>query len=183
MAWRPLVHSRRGGVGRGAARPVPGCCLCCHGCSACCCSPPILYSRRCTCPLPTTISCSPPVDWLAELPHHVHRRPGVLDLGREQCVLRPARRAPRSGRRAGPGVAPAYASAGYGCLPHAHRPARARSPVASTIIFIAMFDPDNGLINALLQQVGLPTVGWLTDPTWSKPALILLSLWGSAPAP
>jgi multiple sugar transport system permease protein len=51
-------------------------------------------------------------------------------------------------------------------------------PVASTIIFIAMFDPDNGLINALLQQVGLPTVGWLTDPTWSKPALILLSLWG-----
>ena len=41
-----------------------------------------------------------------------------------------------------------------------------------------MFDPDNGLINALLQQVGLPTVGWLTDPTWSKPALILLSLWG-----
>jgi multiple sugar transport system permease protein len=50
--------------------------------------------------------------------------------------------------------------------------------VASTIIFIAMFDTDNGLINALLQQVGLPTVGWLTDPTWSKPALILLSLWG-----
>src|SRR5437773_180269 len=51
-------------------------------------------------------------------------------------------------------------------------------PVASTIIFIAMFDPANGLINALLQQVSLPTVGWLTDPTWSKPALILLSLWG-----
>jgi len=51
-------------------------------------------------------------------------------------------------------------------------------PVASTIIFIAMFDPDNGLINAMLQTVGLPAVGWLTDPTWSKPALILLSLWG-----
>src|SRR4029450_1793867 len=51
-------------------------------------------------------------------------------------------------------------------------------PVASTIIFIAMFEPDNGLINTLLQTVGLPAVGWLTDPTWSKPALILLSLWG-----
>src|ERR671930_2527481 len=51
-------------------------------------------------------------------------------------------------------------------------------PVASTIIFIAMFDPDNGLINTLLQQVGLPTVGWLPDPTWTKPALIILSLWG-----
>src|SRR5713101_397723 len=34
-------------------------------------------------------------------------------------------------------------------------------PVVSTIIFIALFDPDNGLINALLQEVGLPTVGWL----------------------
>src|SRR5262249_45409874 len=43
-------------------------------------------------------------------------------------------------------------------------------PVASTIVFMAMFDPDNGLMNALLQTVGLPTVGWLTDPTWSKPA-------------
>src|SRR5919198_42517 len=51
-------------------------------------------------------------------------------------------------------------------------------PVASTIVFIAMFDPDSGLINTLLQQVGLPAVGWLTDPTWAKPALIILSLWG-----
>src|ERR671933_338902 len=31
---------------------------------------------------------------------------------------------------------------------------------------------------ALLQTARLPTVGWLTDPTWSKPALIILSLWG-----
>jgi hypothetical protein len=46
-------------------------------------------------------------------------------------------------------------------------------PVASTIIFIAMFDPDNGLINALLRQVGLPTVGWLTDPTWANRRLLL----------
>ncbi len=51
-------------------------------------------------------------------------------------------------------------------------------PVASTIIFIVLFDPDNGPINALLQQLRLPSVGWLTDPTWSKPALVILSLWG-----
>ena len=38
--------------------------------------------------------------------------------------------------------------------------------------------PITGSSTPLLQQVGLPTVGWLTDPTWSKPALILLSLWG-----
>jgi len=51
-------------------------------------------------------------------------------------------------------------------------------PVVSTIIFIAMFDPDGGLINAVLQQMGMPTLGWLNDPTWSKPILVLLSLWG-----
>jgi multiple sugar transport system permease protein len=51
-------------------------------------------------------------------------------------------------------------------------------PVASAIIFISMFDPDGGLINAVLQQVGLPGLGWLHDPTWSKPALVIMSLWG-----
>jgi len=50
-------------------------------------------------------------------------------------------------------------------------------PVASTIIFILMFSPTNGLINAVLGKLGLPQPGWLTDPTWSKPAIILLSLW------
>jgi multiple sugar transport system permease protein len=51
-------------------------------------------------------------------------------------------------------------------------------PVVSTIIFIGMFDPEGGLINAILQQVGLPALGWLNDPTWAKPALIMMSLWG-----
>lgn len=50
-------------------------------------------------------------------------------------------------------------------------------PVASTIIFILMFSPTNGLINVVLGKLGLPQPGWLTDPTWSKPAIILLSLW------
>jgi ABC-type sugar transport system permease subunit len=51
-------------------------------------------------------------------------------------------------------------------------------PVASTIIFISMFDSEAGPINAALQQVGLPALGWLDDPTWSKPALVIMSLWG-----
>lgn len=50
-------------------------------------------------------------------------------------------------------------------------------PVVATIVFILMFSPNSGLINALLQAVGLPTPGWLTDPLWSKPTLIILSLW------
>ncbi len=51
-------------------------------------------------------------------------------------------------------------------------------PVAGTIVFILLLDPSNGLINVLLGRLGIPTPGWLADPMWSKPALILLSLWG-----
>ncbi|MGH2549378.1 MAG: carbohydrate ABC transporter permease [Thermomicrobiales bacterium] len=50
-------------------------------------------------------------------------------------------------------------------------------PVAGAITFILLFDPSSGLINQALEFVGLPTVGWLTDPAWSKPAMIILSLW------
>ncbi|HEY8456762.1 MAG TPA: sugar ABC transporter permease [Actinopolymorphaceae bacterium] len=51
-------------------------------------------------------------------------------------------------------------------------------PVVSTIVFMLLFSPDSGLVNTLLRSVGLPTPGWLTDPAWSKPTLIILSLWG-----
>jgi multiple sugar transport system permease protein len=51
-------------------------------------------------------------------------------------------------------------------------------PVAATIVFVLLFEPNVGLINTVLGWIGLPTPGWLVDPQWSKPALILLSLWG-----
>jgi multiple sugar transport system permease protein len=50
-------------------------------------------------------------------------------------------------------------------------------PVASTIIFVLLMNPQNGLLNVLLGSFGLPKPGWLTDPNWSKPALIIMSLW------
>ncbi|MEQ4203845.1 sugar ABC transporter permease [Actinopolymorpha sp. B17G11] len=50
-------------------------------------------------------------------------------------------------------------------------------PVVSTIIFMLMFSPESGLVNTALRTVGLPTPGWLTDPAWSKPTLVILSLW------
>ncbi len=51
-------------------------------------------------------------------------------------------------------------------------------PVAGTIIFIIMFQPNGGLINAILGFFGIRGPAWFTDPNWSKPGLILLSLWG-----
>ena len=35
----------------------------------------------------------------------------------------------------------------------------------------------NGLINGLLRSVGLPGPNWLTDPSWIKPAIVIMSLW------
>ena len=50
-------------------------------------------------------------------------------------------------------------------------------PVAGTITFMILFDPTNGLINIVLEALGLPVPGWFLDPLWAKPALIIMSLW------
>lgn len=51
-------------------------------------------------------------------------------------------------------------------------------PIVSTMVFVLMFSPDGGLINAILESLHLPTPGWFTDPSWSKNTLILMNLWG-----
>jgi multiple sugar transport system permease protein len=50
--------------------------------------------------------------------------------------------------------------------------------VAYTALWIWILNADYGLINLLLRQVGIHGPRWLGDPTWAKPALILMSLWG-----
>lgn len=51
--------------------------------------------------------------------------------------------------------------------------------VASSILWIWIFNPQQGLFNAFLGALGLPGPSWLQDPLWSKPALILMLLWGA----
>ncbi|MCR4401242.1 MAG: sugar ABC transporter permease [Firmicutes bacterium] len=50
--------------------------------------------------------------------------------------------------------------------------------VASSILWIWLFNPQHGLVNRLLSVVGVKGPLWLADPVWSKPALILMGLWG-----
>ncbi|WP_225442541.1 carbohydrate ABC transporter permease [Paenibacillus lycopersici] len=50
--------------------------------------------------------------------------------------------------------------------------------VASSVLWLWLFDPQFGLINSMLNAVGLAGPGWLVDPSWSKPALIVMGLWG-----
>lgn len=49
--------------------------------------------------------------------------------------------------------------------------------VAMAQVWIVAFDQDYGLVNHLLNLVGLPDVGWLTSTVWAKPTLALLFLW------
>jgi multiple sugar transport system permease protein len=52
------------------------------------------------------------------------------------------------------------------------------SGVAVSLLWIWLFNPQFGLINHLLRSIGLPGPGWLVDEAWSKPAFILMSIWG-----
>ena len=62
--------------------------------------------------------------------------------------------------------------------------------VASSVLWRWLFNPQTGAVNAVLRPIlaaahtyipGFPELtapGWLADPTWSKPAIILWSVWG-----
>lgn len=51
-------------------------------------------------------------------------------------------------------------------------------PVAATMAFAFLLNPGTGPVNVVLGKLGLPEPGWFNDPTWSKPALTLLAVWG-----
>lgn len=51
--------------------------------------------------------------------------------------------------------------------------------VASSVLWLWVLNPEGGLINSLLHQFfGIDGPGWIADERWSKPSLILMSLWG-----
>lgn len=51
--------------------------------------------------------------------------------------------------------------------------------VATAILWVWILNPEYGLLNSMIAKIGLPTPGWLSDPNWSKPALILVGIWGT----
>ncbi|MGA8246472.1 MAG: sugar ABC transporter permease [Nocardioides sp.] len=51
-------------------------------------------------------------------------------------------------------------------------------PVAATLAFVFLLNPGTGPTNSVLGRLGLPQPGWFNDPTWAKPALAMLAVWG-----
>src|SRR3954467_11940821 len=52
-------------------------------------------------------------------------------------------------------------------------------PVAATLGFVFLLNPATGPVNTILGDVGVANPPlWFNSPSWSKPALVLLALWG-----
>ncbi len=49
--------------------------------------------------------------------------------------------------------------------------------VATSILWMWVFNPEYGLINAVLAEFDIYGPGWLTDPDLAKPSLILMGVW------
>lgn len=50
--------------------------------------------------------------------------------------------------------------------------------VGTYFLWMLLLDPANGLVNSALALIGIKGPAWLTDPNWTKPAIILMHLWG-----
>jgi multiple sugar transport system permease protein len=51
--------------------------------------------------------------------------------------------------------------------------------VASASLWLYLLQPQWGLVNGLLELFGIEGPGWLASEIWSKPAIILMMIWGS----
>ncbi|MBC8140316.1 MAG: sugar ABC transporter permease [Armatimonadetes bacterium] len=49
--------------------------------------------------------------------------------------------------------------------------------VATSVVFLWLFNPEIGLINRLLRAIGVTGPEWLQSPTTALPSLVLLSVW------
>ncbi len=51
--------------------------------------------------------------------------------------------------------------------------------VASSVLWIWILNPQYGLLNSFLGKLGLYQPAWLTDPSLTKPSLIMMDVWRS----
>lgn len=52
------------------------------------------------------------------------------------------------------------------------------SGVAVSLVMAWIFNADNGIANAALEELGLPRIGWLSSPDWAMVTLVLAVVWG-----
>jgi multiple sugar transport system permease protein len=50
--------------------------------------------------------------------------------------------------------------------------------VAAAVVWSYVLNPQYGIVNSMLHIISIDGPGWLNSPYWSKPAFVLISLWG-----
>lgn len=50
--------------------------------------------------------------------------------------------------------------------------------VGTYFLWMLLLNPSNGLVNTILGVIGIKGPAWLTDPNWTKPAIVVMHLWG-----
>lgn len=51
------------------------------------------------------------------------------------------------------------------------------SVAAASVFWLYLFHPSIGLLNILLEGIGLKGIGWLTDPTWALIGISITTIW------
>jgi multiple sugar transport system permease protein len=54
--------------------------------------------------------------------------------------------------------------------------------VASSVLWLWMYNGQSGIINTGLRVVGITGPAWLGDPAWAKPAIVIMAAWGAGNA-
>jgi multiple sugar transport system permease protein len=50
--------------------------------------------------------------------------------------------------------------------------------VSLAVLWLWVLNGEHGVLNAVLSKVGINGPNWLSDPAWSKPAMVVMSVWG-----
>ncbi|ALS29077.1 spermidine/putrescine ABC transporter permease [Paenibacillus sp. 32O-W] len=51
--------------------------------------------------------------------------------------------------------------------------------VAGSLLWMWLLNSQYGLVNMLLEYVGIVGPNWLVDPDWTKPSIVLMGFWGT----
>jgi multiple sugar transport system permease protein len=54
--------------------------------------------------------------------------------------------------------------------------------VSLAVLWLWVLNGEHGVLNALLDKVHIPGPNWLGDTTWSKPSMVIMSVWGAGNA-
>lgn len=52
-------------------------------------------------------------------------------------------------------------------------------PLVVTLLFLWILNPNYGLLKMPLTALGIESPGWLADPLWAKPAILIMVIWNT----